>query len=372
MTTENDIFVRLSEKIGVVGYPRYVEILKNQLTQEEAELTVALTEAKTLEELKQKLQIDSKTLPAKIDNVMKKRFVVRNEEGKYVIPQMPRFFPRINDTPVLKKLWFDFFHSGDYCEIDVAHMTARHALRPHLRSHKIIPAKQALLASTNLDRSQILWYEDMEGIFRRAKRIAQGGLQPDGTLSQNEGCGCRRYWGTCGAPGGCTAWEWQPDEWGEGTPQGLPFGGRGLCSVEQALDATYKMEDFGLINLSPNTAQINSTCRCCECCCEIIHGFKKLANIWELLSPSRYLAVIDTEKCQGCQTCIERCHFDAIEMRKVPGSKKMKAFIINEHCMGCGLCIYKCPHQAMRFELIRPPEHIPTITTKELFRGRVH
>jgi len=207
MTTENDIFVRLSEKIGVVGYPRYVEILKNQLTQEEAELTVALTEAKTLEELKQPLQIDSKTLPAKIDNVMKKRFVVRNEEGKYAIPQMPRFFPRINDTPVLKKLWFDFFHSGDYCEIDVAHMTARHALRPHLRSHKIIPAKQALLASTNLDRSQILWYEDMEGIFRRAKRIAQGGLQPDGTLSQNEGCGCRRYWGTCGAPGGCTAWE---------------------------------------------------------------------------------------------------------------------------------------------------------------------
>ena len=69
---------------------------------------------------------------------------------------------------------------------------------------------------------------------------------------------------------------------------------------------------------------------------------------------------IDTTYCTGCQTCVERCHFDAIEMKKVPGSKKMKTSVIKEHCMGCGLCIYKCPSEAMHFELIRPAEHIPT------------
>jgi MinD superfamily P-loop ATPase len=141
--------------------------------------------------------------------------------------------------------------------------------------------------------------------------------------------------------------------------------------VEQALAACDAMEEAGLLHLSPNTAQITSTCNCCECCCEIIHGFKTRANIYELLSPSRFKAVIDLEKCQGCQTCVERCHFDAIEMKCVPGSKKMKAFVIDEHCMGCGLCIFKCPNGVMRLEIVRPPSHIPTITVKELFSGRV-
>ena len=78
-----------------------------------------------------------------------------------------------------------------------------------------------------------------------------------------------------------------------------------------------------------------------------------------MLAPSRYRAVIDKETCTGCQTCVDRCHFDAIEMQKVPGSKKMKASIINEHCMGCGLCVYKCPSNAITLELVRPPAHIP-------------
>jgi NAD-dependent dihydropyrimidine dehydrogenase PreA subunit len=97
---------------------------------------------------------------------------------------------------------------------------------------------------------------------------------------------------------------------------------------------------------------------------------KRYGNIWEMLAPSRFKAVIDTEKCDGCQTCIERCLFDAIEMKKVPGARKMKAFIIDEHCMGCGLCIFKCPNNAMRFETVRPKEYIPTIPMNIMFGGR--
>lgn len=369
MATENDIYVKLSEKIGVVGYPRYVEILRNQMKPEEATLAVGLADGKTPEELMKILNIDKKTLDTRIEEILKSRSVNRTKEGKYTIPQMPRFFPRINNTPTLKKLWFEFFHSGDYYTIDVEHMKTRAVRRGALRSHKIIPARKALLASPNLKKENILWYEDMEGIFRHAKSISQGGYNQDGTMGQREdsGCGCRRYWGICDSPGGCTGWSWKPGEWGLVAGEDLPFGGRFTVSIEQALDACDRMEDWGLIHLSPNTAQITSTCNCCECCCEIIHGFKELADIWELLAPSRYLAVIDEEKCTGCQTCVERCHFDAIEMKKVPGSKKMKASIIKEHCMGCGLCVFKCPSQAMRLELIRPPEHIPTITVAELF-----
>jgi Pyruvate/2-oxoacid:ferredoxin oxidoreductase delta subunit len=372
MTTGNDVYVKLSEKIGVVGYPRYIEILKREMTPEEAGLAVDLAEGKSLKQLTDKMKIDEKSLNAKIEDLVNRRFIRKSALGDYAIPQMPRFFPRFNHTPELKRLWYDFFHSGDYCEIDVNHMKARAKQKNGFRSHKIIPARQALLASPKISPKHILWYEDMEQIFRRAKSITQGGFKKEtGTLeTSGEGCGCRRYWGTCGAPGGCTGWEWKEGEWGLGATQGLPFGRRNEVTVDQALAACDEMEDFGLIHLSPNTAQITSTCNCCECCCEIVHGFKKLANIWELLAPSRFRAVIDQEKCQGCQTCVDRCHFDAIEMHKIPGSKKLKAFMINEHCMGCGLCVYKCPDQAMTLELVRPPEHIPTITMNELFGGR--
>ena len=372
MAADDAVYLKLSEKIGVVGYPRYIEILKNQMTLEEAELAVDLVEGLTFEQLMKKLGIDEKTLSARIEDLLNRGFVRRMPDGKYAIPQMPRFFPRINNTPKLKELWFDFFHSGDYVEIDVNHMKARAQKRPERRSHKIIPARLALLASPDIPKDQILWYEDIEQIYRRSQKIAQGGFnKEDGTLGIRDGCGCRRYWGTCDSPGGCTGWKWKQGEWGQPNPAGLLFGDMGEVTVEQALAASDAMENHGLIKMSPNTAQIEGTCNCCECCCEIISGFKKLANIWEMISPSRFRAVIYQEKCQGCQTCVERCHFEAIEFKKVSGSKKMKAFLINEHCMGCGLCVFKCPSQAMKLEIVRPPEHIPTITVAELFGSNI-
>ena len=40
MTTENDAYERLAEKIGAPGYPSYIKLLENQLTPEEAEFLV--------------------------------------------------------------------------------------------------------------------------------------------------------------------------------------------------------------------------------------------------------------------------------------------------------------------------------------------
>ena len=70
MTTGNDIYERLSEKIGVVGYPRYVEILKHQMTPEDAELAVDLADGKTRDELAKKMNIDEKTLHDKIEALL--------------------------------------------------------------------------------------------------------------------------------------------------------------------------------------------------------------------------------------------------------------------------------------------------------------
>jgi ferredoxin len=46
-------------------------------------------------------------------------------------------------------------------------------------------------------------------------------------------------------------------------------------------------------------------------------------------------------------------------MISVPGSKKMKAQITSEDCYGCGVCVVGCEAKAIRYDLVRPPEHIP-------------
>lgn len=376
MAAGNDIYTRLSEKVGVTGYPRYVRLLEAMLTQDETELICDLADGKSKDELMRKLKIDEKTLSARTDDLLRKG-CLQQRGTSYVIPQSPRFFHRRGDTPELQKLWHEFFHSGDYPQIHIHHIKQRAKTRPG-QSHKIIPARQALLASPNI-KHNILWYEDMEQIFRKSKKRYQGGIRDDGSLEKNNGCGCRKFWGSCDAPGGCTGWEWAEGTWAsddtvkfeQSRQQGPgPRMQRRDISVDEALRACDEMEDFGLVHISPNTGQITSTCNCCEDDCEILHGMKYYGNIYEMLAPSRFRAVIDESKCEGCQTCVERCHFDAIEMKKVPGAKKMKAFIINEHCMGCGLCIYKCPNQAMRFEVVRPPEYIPTVPMNVLFGGR--
>jgi Pyruvate/2-oxoacid:ferredoxin oxidoreductase delta subunit len=366
LTTANSIYDQLAEKIGAAGYPSYIRILENQLTPEEVKLIIDLAVGKAPALLASSLNLDEKGLSAKIDDLISRRVILRGIQG-YTIPRSPRFFPQGPRNDKTRQLWTEFFRSGDYQKILVEGWKVR-LKNGGAQSHKVIPAHQALLASFDIDPKYILWYEDMEQIFKRAAKRWQGGLKEDGSLGKREegGCGCRSVWtDACDYIGGCTGWEWKTGEWETDetlkNEQSRPFRpGRREFSVEEVMLACYKMEDAGQIHISPNTAQITSTCNCCPCCCVIMQPMKNYGNIYEMLAPSRFRAVIDEEKCQGCQTCVERCHFDAVEMKKAHGSKKMKAFIINEHCMGCGLCVYKCPAKAVRLELIRPPAHIPT------------
>lgn len=85
------------------------------------------------------------------------------------------------------------------------------------------------------------------------------------------------------------------------------------------------------------------------------------------MDKSRYQSTVDPELCDGCQTCVERCIFGAIEMVRVPGSKKLKAYVDPDKCYGCGGCVIKCPVEgALTLKLVRPKEHIPMMESAQL------
>ncbi len=55
-------------------------------------------------------------------------------------------------------------------------------------------------------------------------------------------------------------------------------------------------------------------------------------------------AIVDKEKCTGCETCVDECPAAAITM------EEEKAKVDTELCVDCGSCVDVCPSEAITLE----------------------
>ncbi len=54
-------------------------------------------------------------------------------------------------------------------------------------------------------------------------------------------------------------------------------------------------------------------------------------------------AVVNSEKCDGCGSCVDECPVGAIELND-------KAHVDPDLCTECGSCVDVCPNQAIIIE----------------------
>jgi ferredoxin len=360
MSTQSDTYQKIAERYNMAESELFLKVLKGMITPEESGILCEMDKLMTLPELAEKTGTGEDELKPQLDGMMKKGLIGLMGE-RYSMPThtMLLCHRTQNKSDEVDKLWTEFFFKE--WRYTIAEHSHKRRLTGMWSTHRIVPALQALAASPHIPKEQILPYENYEEMFKHSKMIL---FLPCSCRTQHRQCDNKME--VCvhvilDDDDGASEKEFAGilERWPELKP----------LTYQEAMDEMYALEDAGLGHLSLNFPRLEEACNWCECCCRVVNPLIHAGLDYDLMDPtkSRYLASVDQDACSGCQTCMERCIFGAVEMVKVPGSKKMKASITEKSCMGCGLCVYTCPEKAIRFDIVRPPEHIPNITREQVF-----
>lgn len=360
MKNQTDAYKSLAERYGIPDSELFIRVLKAMITPEEGEILMQLLKPVPVHELAGKLGIDEKQLQEKLNHLVEKGVISPVKDGFSMPPHAMLLCHRTqNKSDEVDKIWTEFFFKE--WRFIIAERSHERRLTGMWSTHRIVPALQALAASPHIPPEQILWYENYEEMFRRSKMIL---FLP---------CSCRTQHRQCDNKMDLCVHVILDDDDGASEKEFAGILKRWShlkpLTYQEAMDEMYAAEDAGLGHLSLNFPRLEEACNWCECCCRVVNPLIHAGLDYDFMDPSksRYRASVNQELCNGCQTCVERCIFGAVEMVNVEGSKKMKARITEKNCMGCGLCVYTCPEKAIRFDIVRPPEHIPNITREQVF-----
>lgn len=144
---------------------------------------------------------------------------------------------------------------------------------------------------------------------------------------------------------------------------------RGLgrpATVDELLRVLDQTEKLGLVHLGDNVLKHPAyICHCCGCCCQALRAIREAGETFA--HPSNFIPTLDPNLCEGCGTCADSCHINAISMEDGENGAEVP-HINREVCLGCGVCAASCPNQALTMSR-RQILHVPPQNKKEqMFR----
>jgi len=331
-----DPYVVLAGKLGYPESERLGRLLRRLMDKEEAEIAASLPCA--VAELAQKLGKQEDQVNEALKGLFEKGVIFMTSKGY----QFARDIFQLHDATAcdvrLDKvwgrdfldLWEDFFQAEWYAD------WARIVQTWKMPLWRAIPARKAISEGTKLLPS-----EDVEAILDKASKLA---------LAH---CSCRRIAQRCDLPVEVCLQVNRAAEYAIARGTGKEL------TKDDALKILDVAEEAGLIHSVYTTSGVpNVICNCCTDCCVFYYPLIKFGVLEKGVAKSRFQAEVDKAACDGCQTCVERCPFEAVDMVKISGEKKLKAQINSQKCFGCGVCVVGCESEAIRLVEIRPPEHI--------------
>lgn len=348
----NDTYATLMEHLKFPGSARLRVVLEDLMTPEQARIAVELVAAGSPEAVAQKTGITLDRVKAQLDEIWLKGVVfVRGDFEKRESFRFASSILQLHDASQAPKMvkdrkFYELWH--DFCMNEWYPRLAQEAQSMERPRSRIVPAYKSIQ-----DLADVLPCEDFRELLRAQELIS---VAP---------CACRYRTTAVGEPCEHTKEQeqWHCIQFGRGAEYVTLRGSGKMLSLDEALELCDKVETDGLLHMWSNNTKMTgafASCQCCRDCCQNYVAMDQ-ANLsigmtWE---KSRYQAYVNLDDCTGCQDCVERCQFDAIEMERAEDSKRLKAVIDAEKCFGCGVCVIGCEPGAIKMKAVRPPEHIP-------------
>lgn len=351
--SKRDDYAILMERLDYAGSERLRRILEHLMNSEQASLAAALPG--TVAEAAQKTGIPAQRAKALLDDMYYKGVAFPRDFDNRDLFRAPRSIIQLHDASqadgrldvVKDKHYYELWH--DFCTHELYPRLGKARASQTQPRSRIVPSYKAVKDTTGM-----LPCEDIREILKAQSLIA---AVP---------CSCRYRTTSVGQH---CAHAHEEDRWnclqfGRGAEYALKRGSGRKLSIDEALSLAAEIEEDGLLHIWANNSDLtgfNLACQCCRDCCQTYVPMDMakvpIGNIW---AKSRYEAAVNVDDCNGCEKCVERCQFDAIQM------KGGKAVVQADKCFGCGACVIGCAPDAMSFKLVRPPEHIPGATDKSL------
>jgi electron transport complex protein RnfB len=341
---EKDVYATIAERHGYPNSTYYRKILETAITPIEAKVGLALPkppEQITPEQLAEKLNLDLKTVENALESLFQKGFAsakdIKTRKGwRFVRNPYYLFMTNMSAIDVdptaspLYKAWYDFSKAEFYRDL------AKEYAGVEKPSQRVLPYFKAIL-----NNSETLPHEDIRMFLKEARRIAVAS------------CSCRQCFAAGGEP--CK----KNDDYnvcinfGKSAEFLLDRGVAKAISPEEALEIFDQCEEDGAVHGWDPV--VNVLCNCCDDCCFAMKPCIQYGvSLSRVIQKSRYIAKTSMDLCKGCQKCIKRCIFSAIEVQKRPGSKIDQTVVNEEKCFGCGACVVSCPTGARFLELASP------------------
>jgi ferredoxin/DNA-binding Lrp family transcriptional regulator len=337
------MYEKLMQVLGFPDSKLLREILEYLMSEEEA--TVAAALPGSIWEVAEKTGISEQRVKEILENLFEKGVVFPKDFQKREYFRFARDIIQLHDATLatwrmkdthFAMLWKEF---GDIeCHQKVGQVLGVTGMKVW----RVVPAYRSI------KDMEVLPYENIKEMLKQQEKIA---VVP---------CSCRNV--THLASDGCNytdeGKQWHCIQLGRGAEYVIARGSGREITVEEALRLIDEIEEDGLVHTWPNTASITGrrvtvNCNCCSDCCEFFLSARAAGiPVEQLLEKSRFVAEVDDDSCIACENCVERCHFDAIEVNEV-------AEINEEKCFGCGVCVIGCDQGALKLKEIKPPEHIP-------------
>ena len=334
----NDIYTKLLQGINYSNQTSesLLRIMRKMVTPEEGRLLLELPAEPA--DLARKSGLHEDSIRQILRDFVEKGLAIPTSKGLRLVRDVIQFHDanlssseKWVDTELLD-LWREFYEAEWFPFMKTISTIPADS---HVQSVRIVPAWKAIECSPDLPVTELRPEDNLRGLVMGADVIA---VIP---------CTCRRSLRRCDATlENCI-------QFNRGADYAIDRGAGRRISEDEAMAIFGQAEEAGLVHTWPFalSSRLNEICNCCIDCCQLLDGGLKFGTIGGILDRSHLRASVDPDICNGCQDCVDRCFFEAIEMQRNPPAKRLKATVDLDKCYGCGVCAVACDPRAIRMKL---------------------